>query len=168
MLFKRTFLLGACALAAATAGAHVAIEPPQAQAGSVQKIGVRVMHGCDGSPTVALRVQIPPGASGVRPQPKPGWTLSIVRTKEADAVHAGHAAAASERVSEVVWSGGALPDDQFDEFSLMMKLPASPGTVLAVPVVQECSTGGHRWVEPPAPDGAPRPKQPAPTLRLSP
>jgi uncharacterized protein YcnI len=169
MTFKQILTLGAGALAVAGAGAHVSIEPAQAPAGGVHKISLRVMHGCDGSPTVALRVQIPPGVGSVRAQPKPGWTLSIARSQESDPAHAGHAAMATERVSEVVWSGGSLPDEQFDEFNLVMKLPASPGTVLAVPVVQECGTGRLSWIEPPAPAGSTtRPKQPAPTVRLVP
>ena len=39
---------------------------------------------------------------------------------------------------EVVWSGGPLLDEHFDEFSVLMRLPNRPGATLYFPVVQEC------------------------------
>ena len=44
---------------------------------------------------------------------------------------------------------GSLPDDQFDEFRMVMKLPDRPGTTLYFPIVQECKDGVHRWIETP-------------------
>ena len=40
-------------------------------------------HGCAGSPTVKLRVQIPEGVIGIKPMPKPGWTIETVKGKYA-------------------------------------------------------------------------------------
>ncbi|HEX6364128.1 MAG TPA: YcnI family protein [Albitalea sp.] len=157
------------ALLAATAQAHVTLEQPQAFADSYYKAILQVPHGCKASPTSAVRVRIPEGVLNAKPQPKPGWKVAITRTKLAQPVDAGHGRMASERVSEVAWSGGSLPDDQFDEFRIVMKLPDRPGTTLYFPVVQECADGVTRWIEIPEagrPAGAL--KEPAPGLKLMP
>lgn len=99
-------------------------------------------------------MRIPEGVSSVKPQPKQGWKLDIVR--------------AGTQVREVAWSGGPLADEHFDEFQAMMKLPARVGT-LYFPVVQECTQGVHRWIEvPPAGKSAHDVKEPAPALTLTP
>ena len=61
-------------LAASPAAAHVTLEKRQAPVGSYYKAVFAVPHGCAGSPTVKLRVQIPEGVIGIKPMPKPGWT----------------------------------------------------------------------------------------------
>jgi uncharacterized protein YcnI len=162
----------AAALAAAwvaPAAAHATLEHEEAVAGSYYKAVVRVSHGCKGEPTVQVRVRVPAGSLSVRPQPKPGWTLDITRTKLAQPVDAGHGRVVTEAVSEVRWSGGRLPDEHFDEFVLLLRLPDRPGTTVHFPVVQECSKGVHRWIELPDPQ---RPDaklaEPAPALRLLP
>jgi uncharacterized protein YcnI len=101
----------------------------------------------------------------VKPQPKPGWKLTISRAKLPQPIDAGH----GRMVSEVAWSGGLLPDDQFDEFKITMKLPDRPGTTVYFPVVQECQAGVHRWIETPD-TGKPGAelKEPAPALQLTP
>ena len=78
--------LGAAALSATPARAHVELETDQAPAGSSYKAVLMVPHGCAGSPTVALRVQIPDGVVGAKPMPKPGWTVTTVVGKLANPV----------------------------------------------------------------------------------
>ena len=149
--------------------AHVTLDVPQAPADSYYKGVFRLSHGCGTSPTVRVRVRIPDGVLGAKPQPKPGWTLAVTRVKLAKPVEAAHGRSVAETVSEVSWSGGSLANEYFDEFSIMMKLPDRPGTTLYFPVVQDCREGGHRWIEVPAP-GRPEVqlKEPAPALRLTP
>ena len=58
-----------------------------------------------------------------------------------------------EGVSEIVWSGGSLADDEYDEFvfraTVAKELPL--GTRIFMPVVQECIDGAvERWIEIPA------------------
>jgi periplasmic copper chaperone A len=143
-------IAGACALAAPPAAAHVTLENTQAVTDSYYKATLRVPHGCKGSPTTRLRVRIPEGVTGVKPQPKQAWKLEIMPT-------------------EVAWSGGALADEHFDEFMMMVKLPDRPGATLYFPVVQECREGVHRWIELPAAGQSARDlKEPAPALRLLP
>lgn len=142
---------------AGTARAHVTLDTPQAPALSYARIAARVPHGCDGAATVALRIQIPEGVTGVRPMPKPGWTLSTVadeaaRATDGSGTAGGHGRAAAVR--EVAWRakpGEALPDAQFDEFVLFLRTPDAAGQTLWFPFVQECEGGKvSRWTERPA------------------
>src|SRR3954468_20049626 len=61
--------------------AHVTLERREAVAGSTYKAVLRVPHGCDGSPTQAIRVQIPVGVDNVKPMPHAGWQLTTVKAK---------------------------------------------------------------------------------------
>ena len=149
--------------------AHVTLETQQAVAGSYFKAVVRVPHGCEGSPTTRLRVRIPDGAAAVKPQPKPGWELTIVKGKLAQPYDDGHGNKITEGVTEVVWSGGKLLDEHYDEFWIRMQLPKTPNVTIYVPVVQECEKGIHRWIEiPAAGKSADDYKEPAPSLKLLP
>jgi len=152
MVVLRPLLVTGALIVAAPASAHVSVQPASAVAGAYQVLRFGVGHGCgDKAATTALRLEIPAGVSVARPQPKPGWTLEIVRSGEA--------------VSAIVWRG-SLPPDQFDEFVVLTKLPAAGGP-LAFPAIQACGAGENRWVETQSP-GGPRPKFPAPTVTLVP
>lgn len=131
-------MLGTCA----AADAHVSLEPRSAAAGAYQKLVFRVGHGCEGSATTAITVVLPEGLGEAKAMPKPGWSLST----------AGR---------EISWKGGPLPDSQFDEFSLLMKLPAAPGRQL-FKVLQQCEKGRAEWSEGPGGAG----KFPAPLLDI--
>ena len=156
-------------LAASSAHAHVTLERTQAPADSYYKAVLQVQHGCKGQPTLAVRVRVPDGVLSVKPQPKPGWTLTITRVKLAQPVDVGHGRTVTERPGEIAWTGGSLADEHFDEFRMVMKLPDRPGSTLYLPVVQECKDGVHRWIE--TPDGSKSAadlKEPAPALVLTP
>ncbi len=139
------------ALAASSASAHVTLENHQATVGSSYKAVFAVPHGCAGSATVKIRVQIPEGVIAATPMPKPGWNLETIKGKYA-AEYDYHGAKSSEGVKEVVWSGGKLPDDNYDEFVISTFLSGSlkPNTTLYFPVVQECEQSISRWIEIPA------------------
>ena len=154
---------------AAPAPAHVTLEHREAPAHSYYKAQLRVGHGCKGSPTVRVRVRLPEGTVSIKPQPKPGWKVETTRVKLAHAVDDGHGGKITEAVGEIVWSGGRLLDEHFDEFAVMMRLPDRPGATLYFPVVQECEQGVHRWIEVPEPGKSARDyREPAPALRLTP
>jgi len=70
--------IAACALLAwaAPAFSHIVLENKNAPAGSHYKVVFVVGHGCQGSPTTGVSVQIPAGFLGSKPYPKPGWTVS--------------------------------------------------------------------------------------------
>jgi uncharacterized protein YcnI len=154
---------------AAPAAAHVTLERRQAPVGSYYRAVFAVPHGCAGSPTVKIRVQVPEGVIGIKPMPKPGWTVETVKGKYATEYEL-HGSKLSEGVKEVVWSGGKLADDNYDEFIFSSFLTPSlkPDTTLYFPVVQECEQGVSRWIDVPAAgQGSHDSKTPAPGLKLT-
>ena len=94
-------------VAVSSASAHVTLERRQAPVGSYYKAVFAVPHGCAGSPTVKVRVQVPEGVIGIKPMPKAGWTVETVKGKYATE-YEFHGAKISEGIKEVVWSGGKL------------------------------------------------------------
>lgn len=163
-------LIGTAAALAAVAPpayAHVTLEAAQATSGSYYKAVFSVPHGCDGKPTVRLRVRIPDGITSVKPQPKVGWEIAVTKEKLEKPIVIDHGITITEVVREVSWSGGSLPDAYFDQFAMQVKLPDAPNTTLYFPTVQECAQGVNRWIEIPEPGKAPRDyKEPAPSVTL--
>ncbi|MGN6149445.1 MAG: YcnI family copper-binding membrane protein [Rhizomicrobium sp.] len=140
-------------LAATSASAHVVLTQTSAKGGSSAVAAFRVTHGCDGAPTTALRIAIPESVVSARPQPKPGWTLSLDRN--------------GDRVTAITWSGGTLPSDEFDEFSVLLKLPKDAGP-LVFPATQTCGKGVEQWNEIPQAGQNPHAlKNPAPVLTVT-
>lgn len=136
---------------ASPAAAHIVADPGQAVAGAYQAVRFRVGHGCGQAATTSLRIEIPPQMASARPQPKPGWALQIERGDDG-------------KVAAVTWRG-ELPDEQFDEFAVMFKLPDAAGT-LYFPAVQTCGETQNQWIAIPGPGE--RPSFPAPSLILQP
>jgi uncharacterized protein YcnI len=160
----------ALSAAAAPAGAHVTLEGREAVIGASYKAVFRVPHGCSGSATVKLRVQIPEGVINAKPMPKPGWTLETKKGAYAS-TYDFYGTKMSEGAKEVSWSGGRLADDNYDEFVVYTVLSTAlkPESVLYFPVVQECETGVQRWIEIPAAGKfADDYEAPAPGVRLVP
>jgi uncharacterized protein YcnI len=169
---RATALIGlAGALCVGTlAHAHVTLDQTEARIGSSYRATLRVPHGCNGSPTVKVRVRIPDGVVGVKPMPKTGWQIDLVKDKY-DKPYAMYHGSVTEGVKEVSWSGGRLPDDYYDEFVLSAYLTTDlvPGQRLYFPVVQECENGVHRWIEIPQDGKSPADyKEPAPGVMLLP
>ena len=170
----KKYLLAAgvlCALGTNAALAHITLETQEAAVGSTYKAILRVPHGCEGKATTAVRVQIPEGVVAVKPMPKTGWNVDVVEGKYAGE-YDYHGNKLSSGAKEVVWSGGKLPDHNYDEFVVSGFLTDSlkPNTTLYFPVVQECEKGIIRWIEIPA-EGAARShedKSPAPGVKLLP
>ncbi|MDF2114574.1 DUF1775 domain-containing protein [Roseiarcaceae bacterium H3SJ34-1] len=136
-------LLLACQTAAL---AHITLEQREAKAGSGYKAVLRVPHGCGGSATTSIRVQIPEGLFSVKPMPKPGWTLTTLKGAYGK-TYSEHGSRITEGVKEITWSGGKLPDDNYDEFILAGSLAPDlkDGTTLSFPTVQECEKGSAQW-----------------------
>jgi len=168
---KRFCLVALLALVTSPASAHVSLETKQAAIGASYKAVFAVPHGCTGSPTVKLRVQIPEGVIAVKPMPKAGWSVDVVEGQYS-IEYDYHGNKVSSGAKEVVWSGGKLPDHNYDEFVISTFLTdgLKPNTTLYFPVVQECEKGVSRWIEIPA-EGAAHSqegKSPAPGVKLLP
>ena len=159
------------ALAASPVGAHVSLENRQATIGGPYKAVFTVPHGCAGSATTKIRVQIPEGVIAVKPMPKAGWSVEAISGKYATE-YSYHGKKFTEGVKEVVWSGGKLADGHYDEFVMSTYLTGNlkPNSMLYFPVVQECEQGVSRWIDIPA-QGAGHShddKSPAPGIKLMP
>lgn len=148
--------------------AHATFENGQAQQNSTYKAVLRVPHGCDGQATHTVRVTIPEGMIAVKPMPKAGWTLKTTSTPYVKP-YSLYGRDVKDGVSEIVWSGGQLGDDQYDEFIFQTRItdrvPAMQ--TLHVPVVQECATSQVKWTEMPAAGQDPHAlKFPAPGIHI--
>lgn len=137
---------GVVALTAGPAGAHIHTDPEQAPAGSTTTVGFEVEHGCEGSPTVEVSIEIPQGVNDASAEPLPGWSGSV---------ESGVAR----------WTGGSLPDDSPGVFPLRMTLPSQPGP-LPFKMIQRCAEGSLEWIEDTV-AGQPEPEHPAPILEVT-
>ncbi len=127
-------------LTAGSASAHVVLAQKEALPGSYQGT-LKVGHGCDGSATTAIKVTIPEGVVGVKPQPKAGWTIAIETGPYAKAYPMMHGKPATEGVKTITWSGGNLPDAYYDEFVFVSTLTPD---VAARPSISRCSRPARR------------------------
>lgn len=165
--------LGAASLAAmtlfgATAWAHVTIDEPDHVAGAYTLLTFGVPHGCSGSSTIEVRIQIPVEVPQVTPTVNPNWNVAKVMENLDNPIDGGHGVQLTERVAEVVYSAKTpLPDDLRDRFELSLKTPDAPGATLYFPVVQICEEGETAWVEVPT-DAVPASEleEPAPSITL--
>jgi uncharacterized protein YcnI len=165
---KKALIAAAAAAALAvvgTAAAHVGTTPSEAPAGQTSIIGFAIGHGCEGSPTTSVSIRIPAGVTSARPRPKAGWRISIVRGKLPEPVKDFAGNTVTRGVLSVTWSGGRLPDAQFDTFDLRLGMPNRPGKTLYFPTVQRCVRGVYRWTQIPK-AGQAEPEEPAPGVKL--
>lgn len=145
---KSTLILcAALACVSFPAFAHITAHPDNGAADKYFQTSFRISHGCDGSDTTTVKVQIPPGIVSLKPQAKAGWTVEISKRKLENPVPAGHGKITDEEFSEIIWTGGKLADSQYDEFGILMKLPATPDKTLWFPVTQLCTKGENNWTQ---------------------
>jgi uncharacterized protein YcnI len=161
-LMVATFLLAA----AVPAAAHVGLAQREAAIGSTYRATLVLGHGCDGAATTRLRVEIPEGFYNVRPMPKPGWTVETTRGPYARPFD-NHGTQMTEGVREITWSGGELPDSQFDEFVFRGTFGGdlATGARFHFPVVQTCGGSEAAWSDTSDAKGV---EYPAPAVTLQP
>jgi len=151
-MLKKLMVAAATVAIASPALAHATLEKGEAALGSTYKAVFRVPHGCEGKPTNVVRVQVPEGVIAVKPMPKAGWVLEKVRGAYAKS-YDYHGTPMTEGVKEIIWSGGNLGDDEYDEFILRGTIAGDfkVGDMLYFPIIQECPEGAvERWIEIPA------------------
>jgi periplasmic copper chaperone A len=135
-----------------------------ATTGAYQKLTFKVSHGCEGSPTTAIKITLPDGVLSAKPQPKTGWTINTVTSALKTPV-TSHGKTITSDVSEITWSGGLLPDAYYDEFSIYVKLPTTAGK-LYFKVTQLCEQGQNAWIDIPVNGETKKLKFPAPVLEV--
>lgn len=155
---KRPFLLsGAAVLGAITltlggavaANAHVTVSSDTAEAGAYSLLTFSVPHGCDGSATTAVSIQVPEEITSVTPTRNPLYTVETISEVLDTPIMDSHGNEVTERIAEVVYTAQTpLPDDQRDAFELSVKLPENAaGATLYFPTVQTCEQGESAWVQ---------------------
>jgi uncharacterized protein YcnI len=155
------FVTAAALALPAAAGAHVTAYavgdlPPEGYG----KIDFRVPHGCDGSPTTSLTIQLPDTVVGATPQVVPGWEISTKEGKLANPVEA-HGEQITEGVREVTWRGGSLADDRLQEFGMSVQTAGGKaGEKAYFKILQRCEEGETAWAEIPV-EGEEEPEAPA-------
>lgn len=164
--------LGLVALAGAgTASAHVTANPERATRGGYAKVAFRVPNERPDAGTVRVKVMLPQERplSSVSTRPVPGWTVDLERV-ELDRPVKVAGAQVTETVRSITWTarpGTRIDPDEFQEFEVSLGALPTRLDRLVLPTVQTYDSGEVvRWDAPPAPEGAPEPEHPAPTLKL--
>lgn len=150
--------LGAGALLALTpavaAHAHVTASATSTVAGAHSVITFSVPHGCDGSPTLVLEIEIPEQIISVTPTVNPNWTITKNMVPLDAPQQDSHGADITERVGSVTYTavGDGLPEGYRDTVSLSLQLPqGEPGDRVEFPTLQSCLEGSVEWVGDEAP-----------------
>jgi uncharacterized protein YcnI len=155
-------------IAASGAYGHATLEQKEAELGSTYKGVIRIGHGCDGQPTLKVRVEIPEGVISVKPMPKAGWKLET-ETGPYAKTYEYYGKTLSEGVKQITWTG-SLKHEHYDEFIFRAKLhkTLAPDQTLYFKTTQECGAGENAWIEIPA-DGQNSHdlKRPAPGVHLT-
>lgn len=163
-------LAGGLALAlgsAVAASAHVSIAEGTVEAGAYEILTIGVPHGCDGSATTEVAIQIPEGINAVTPTRHGLYTVQKVIEELDTPITDSHGNEVTERVAQVVYTATTpLPDGQRDAFELSVQIPDDAAdTTLFFPTVQTCEQGEAAWVQIPeeGQDG-PELEEPAPSV----
>ena len=148
--------LGAAAvitvMAVGPASAHVTVSPSTATAGDFTVMTVSVPHGCDGSATTKIEVEIPEPILSVTPTRNPFWTQKSSIVKLDSPITDDEGNKVTERTGTVVYTAKEpLPDHVRDSLELSFQIPPeTAGDTLRFPTIQTCEKGQTAWTEVPA------------------
>lgn len=136
---------------AAPASAHITVTPEGTAAGSYTVLTLSVPHGCDGSPTTKVAIQIPEDILAITPTRNAYYDVAKKIEKLATPVKDSHGNEVTERVASVEYTAKTpLPDGQRDAFELSLQLPEKAGETISFPAIQTCVKGETAWTEVPA------------------
>jgi uncharacterized protein YcnI len=160
-------VMGAVFLAGAPAWAHVSITPPEAAKGSDAVLSFGVADESEDLTTTQVEVFFPedhPIAEALV-QAIPGWTTEV-KTEKVDQPIETDEGTVTERVASIVWKGGAIEPEHFQQFSVSVGLP-DDADELVFKTLQTYSDGSIvRWIEEETAGGE-EPEHPAPVLALT-
>ena len=152
-----------------SAAAHISIDEPIHVAGAYTVLTFSVPHGCEGSATTEVRIQMPESIPSVTPTVNPNWDVEEVMATLEEPIEVEHGEPLTERDAEVVYTAKTpLPDGLRDAFELSMQMPAdAAGQTLYFPVIQTCEQGETAWIEiPEAGQDAEELEAPAPSIQV--
>ncbi|MCS3842243.1 YcnI family protein [Microbacterium sp. AK031] len=117
------------------AQAHVGVSPDAIEPGGSAVLTFSFTHGCEDSPTTALRVTMPEGLTSVSPTVDGNWDIAVER-------------ADNGLVSAVTYTAvSPIPSDLRGAASMAVRLGEDAPDSLAFPVKQTCESGVNEWVE---------------------
>lgn len=149
--------IGVLVASAGPAAAHVTVSSDTTEPGEYALLAFSVPHGCAGSPTTEVEIELPiEGIGPVTPSVNPAWEVNRVRDD-------------NDNVTAVVYTASdPLAADLRDSFEVStLILPNATGE-LVFPVVQRCEQGQEIWDEVAATDEDPHDlDHPAPFLTIS-
>ena len=160
-------VLATVALAAGAAAAHVTLNPNEATKGGFAKFDVRVPTERDDAATTKVELFMPEEHPfpTVRVKPKDGWDYTINK-RELDEPVEVFGQEYTEAVESIVWEGGEIAPEEFDEFEISMGPLPEDADQLVFKAIQTYDSGEVvRWAEVAA-AGAEEPELPAPTVTL--
>lgn len=173
MRFSTTSALAATATAGlmllglGSASAHVSATPNETAAGSYSLVTFATSHGCDGSPTTALTITLPPELMDATPTVNPNWTASKNKEKLEVPATLPNGSKVSERTKSITYTAKTpLADGLREAFVLSLQLPDAEGTTLRFPTLQSCEAGQTDWSQIPA-EGASHDSVDAPAPELT-
>jgi uncharacterized protein YcnI len=132
-------------VSATAASAHVEPSPSKIKAGATAVVTFTIPHGCSGSPTTGLDVQVPAAVTVFKPVAKTGWTSTV-------------------KGQVVTFAGGTLGAKVKGTFQLQVTAPKAVGP-LDFKVIQRCKVGETDWIEVQK-AGAAEPEHPAPRVTV--
>ncbi len=134
------------------ASAHVDISPDSTAAGSYSLLTFSVGHGCNGSPTTKMTIDLPKELSDATPTVNPNWTISKTTEKLATPQKLANGSSVTERTSQIIYTAKTpLDAHQRDALALSLQLPDKVGETLYFPTLQTCETGEPNCVPLPLP-----------------
>jgi periplasmic copper chaperone A len=143
------------------AGAHVTVQPDQADASAFVVESVRVPNEQDKASTTKVSVQFPAGFADVSFEPVAGWRAAVKKTRLAQPITTDEGDKVTEQVSQVTWTGGTIRPGEFQDFPMSLRMPEKPQT-LTFKATQTYDNGDVvRWIGPP--DG----EEPAPQVKVA-
>ncbi len=140
-------MLLALAASAGSADAHVTVTPREAAAKSAPQLTIRVPSEKD-IPTESIRVEFPAELQVLRLKPTAGWTAEVERNE-------------SGRIIAVTYAGSKISREEYQEFSLIARLPEQPGPIRLKAFQRYAGGIEVAWVNAAEP-------QPAPTITVTP
>jgi uncharacterized protein YcnI len=161
------FTAAALVTAAASASAHVTVHSDQAVAGATDAaITFRVPNEEANAQTTKIQVIFPTDHPliGVLIKDHPGWTADVQTAKLPTPVTTDDGPV-SDAVSRVIWTGGAITGDSYDDFEVSAGQLPKDATDLTFKAIQTYSNGDVvSWID----TGAAASEHPAPVLHLAP
>ena len=130
----------------------MSIVEDEVTAGSSAIVTFSFSHGCEGSPTTQVRIQMPESIPTVAPTINANWDAEKVMETLDAPIEGSHGEQITERVSEVVYTAKTPVADGFrDTFELSVNIPEdAAGTTIYFPTIQTCEAGETAWIELPA------------------